>query len=83
MPHENRIPSHYSKRHTFWVGQEGCGYAQKRDEGKRTNIQLLYRIPNGDCIKRHSYWLGRVILAIGSQTRDRFHPYSPRSIQGW
>ncbi len=44
-----------------------------------TNIPVWYRIPNGDCIKRHSYWVGRVILAIGSQTRNRFHPYSSRS----
>ena len=45
--YENRIPIHYIKGHTFWVGQEGCGYAQKRDEGKIvvTNIPL-YRIPN-------------------------------------
>ena len=33
--YENRIPIHYIKGHTFWVGQEGCGYErQSRDEGK-------------------------------------------------
>ncbi len=68
MLHENRIPIHYIKGHPFWVGQEGCGYAQKGNEGNGTNIPLLYRIPIGDYIKRHSYWVGRVILAIGSQT---------------
>jgi len=30
-------------------------------------------------IKGHPFWVGRVILAIGSQTRNRFHPYSSRS----
>ncbi len=40
------------------------------------------RIPNRDCIKRHEFWGGRIILAIGSQTRDRFHPHSSRSTGG-
>ncbi len=47
--HENRIPIHYSKRDTFWVGQEGCGYSLGTGgmKGNGTNIPLLFRIPNG------------------------------------
>ncbi len=54
--YENRIPIHYIKGHTFWVGQEGCGYAQKGNKGNGTNIPLLYRIPNGDYIKQNAIW---------------------------
>jgi len=61
MPHENRIPIHYIKRHSFWVGQEGCGHAQKRDEGMETNILLLYRIPNGDEVVFETDFLERTL----------------------
>jgi len=53
-----------------------------RDEGKLDQHPVVPH-PHWDCIKRRGCWVGRVILAIGSQTRDRFHPYSSRSIGGW
>jgi len=38
----------------------GCGYVpgHRREEGNGTNNSLLYRIPNGDYIKRHAFWGG-------------------------
>ncbi len=46
--YENRIPVHYIKGHTFWVGQEGCGYVQSKGGMREmeTNVPL-YRIPIG------------------------------------
>ena len=49
----------------FWVGQEGCGYVSRQRRGMKgneINIPLCYRIPNGNCINRHEFLVGRGVL---------------------
>jgi len=55
-----RIPIHYIKGHTFLGRAAGMRLLprHRRDEGNGANIPLLYRIPNGDYIKRQVFWGG-------------------------
>ncbi len=58
--YENRIPIHYSKRHPFWVGQRGCEYAQRRDEGKWGQHPGVGPHPQRDYIKQRGFWGGSI-----------------------
>ncbi len=40
-------------------------------KGNGTNIPLWYRIPNGDCIKRHAFWGGAVNLFVEHRLQYR------------
>ena len=57
--YENRIPAHYSKGHTFWVGQRGCGYAKQRRDEENGNQHPV--VP-------HPHWQG-IPFAINLQWR--------------
>ncbi len=71
-----RIPIHYIKRHAFWVGQEGCGYSLGTGGMKGNGNQHPLVVPHPQWgLYQATLLLGRAgQLAIGSQTRDRFHP---------
>ncbi len=70
MLNKNRIPNELCQGASVLGRVAGMrlGSGKGGMKGNGTNIPLCYRIPNRDCIKRHEFGGGRIILAIGSQT---------------
>ncbi len=50
-------------------------------KGNGTNIPLWYRIPNGDCINRLDFWVGRVVVQSVSHGITRGGSYFSNALK--